>query len=240
MSLTTWTPAAIASKATIFAESLSRFFVKNAQTSISKITDTEDELILIEGAITRQASRYKNSARDLHPLMQLPFTAKPYAGGSRFRAQFDPGVFYGADSIETAAAERGYHHHLFIKSSPELINSGATAFTFFTAKISTKLVDVRKAPFKKSSYLFHNKDSYTDSQAFASLVRQSGVPGIKYSSVRNPNTGECVALFSPSAFASKQPSTWDENWLCIADSTGARWINNSSRSIVAPMSFTYV
>ena len=239
MSLTTWTPVVIASSATQFSETLCRFVVKNAHSSIAKITDTDDELILVSRAIGRQVTTLDKEFRNLHPLLQLPFIAKAYQGGSRFRAQFDSGVFYGADTIETAAAERGYHHHLFVKSSPELSNSGATPFTFFTIKIAMKLVDVRKPPFSKRPELFNNKNSYTDSQRFAALVRLSGVPGITYSSVRNPSVGSCVAMLTPIGFASKWPESWDENWSCIADTKGARWLNTSPRIETAPMSFSY-
>ncbi len=239
MSLTTWTPALIASKATLFTETLSRFVIKNRYSSIVKITDNDEELAIVEMAISLQISSLKNSLRDLHPLLKLPFTTKSYPGGSRFRAQFDSGVFYGADTIETAAAERGYHHHLFVKNSPSLVSSGATPFTFFTVKISMDLVDVRMAPFSKSPEIFHNKSSYLESQRFAILVRQSGVAGIAYTSVRNPKKALCVAMLSPDGFATKQPASWDENWSCIADANGARWFNNSSRATKAPMSLSY-
>lgn len=239
MSLTTWTPAAIASKATHFTETLCRFVVKNSHSSIAKITDSNDELIRVENAITRQVNNFDNEFADLHPLMKLPFIAKAYPRGSRFRGQFDAGVFYGANTIETAAAERGYHHHVFVRDSPGLVNSGATPFTFFTVKISMKLVDVRKVAFSKHHSVFYNKKSYADSQRFASSVRESDVPGIKYASVRNLNKGSCVAMFSPSGFELRQPTTWDEDWLCLADSNGARWINNSVAHANKNMQFTY-
>jgi len=239
MSLTTWTPAAIASKAAFFTETICRLVVKNSRTSISKITDTHNELIQVENVISQQINNFTSELRDLHPLMQQPFIAKAYPGGSRFRGQFDSGVFYGVDTFETAAAERGYHHHLFVKNSPELTHSGATPFTFFTVKIAMNAVDVRKAPFKKEREVFENRSSYIDSQRFASLVRRAGVPGIKYASVRNPGKGSCVAMLSPSGFASKQPDSWDENWSCLADSKGARWFNNSLRSSIPPLIFTY-
>ena len=239
MSLTTWTPAAIASKVAFFSETICRLVVKNSRTSISKITDTHDELIHVENVISQQANNFAYAFRDLHPLMQQPFNTKTEPGGSRFRGQFDKGVIYGADTIETAAAERGYHHHLFVKNSPELTHSGATPFTFFTVKIAMNAVDVRKAPFNKERAVFENRSSYIESQRFASLVRQANVPGIKYASVRNPHIGSCVAMLSPSGFASKQPASWDENWSCIADAKGARWFNNSLRSAIPPLKFTY-
>ena len=239
MSLTTWTPALIASKATLFNETLSRFVTKNRYSSIVKITDNVEEFAAVENAISLQISPLKESFRDVHPLLKQPFITKSYHGGSRFRAQFDSGVFYGADTIETAAAERGYHHHLFIKNSPSLVSSGATPFTFFTVKISMDLVDVRMAPFSKSPEIFDNKSSYLEPQRFASLVRQSGVAGIAYTSVRNPKKAFCVAMFSPAGFATKQPTSWDENWSCIADANGVRWFNNSSRATKASMSLSY-
>ena len=239
MSLTTWTPAAIASKATAFSQRMGRLALKSSQSSIYKITDTDDEAALVVRAITSQRANSINTFGELHPLMREPFTAKAYPGGSRFRGQFDPGVFYCADRFETAAAERGYHHHLFVKNSPELESSGATAFTFFTVELSMELVDVGLAPFSKEAQIFHDKNSYAQSQRFASLVRQSGVPGIKYTSVRNPDKAFCVAMLSPEGFAATQPSSWDESWFCIADGKGARWFNNSSLGAPAPMSFIY-
>lgn len=239
MSLHTWTPAAIASKAEGFANTVCRFVIKDARSSLSKITDTDDELVCVESAIRRQRDLFDQGFRDLHPLLQLPFLAKAYAGGSRFRGEFDPGVFYGADTIQTAAAERGYHHHRFLKNSPNLITTGPTPFTFFTAKISVKVVDIRVGPFSKDSAIFKDKNSYVGSQRFASIVRQSGVLGIKYTSVRSHHKGFCIAMLSPEGFASKQPTSWDENWLCIADAKGARWINNSSQASHESMSFDY-
>lgn len=239
MSLNTWTPAAIVSKARGFTQTLCRLVVKSGHSSLAKITDTEDELIRVEIAIRRQQDFFDNRFRDLHPLLKMPFLAKAYAGGSRFRGEFDSGVFYGADKIQTAVAERGYHHHRFVKNSPNLITTGPTPFTFFTVKISMKVVDIRVAPFSKASAIFEDKNSYADTQRFASVVRQSGVLGIKYTSVRSPHKGSCVAMLSPAGFASKQPSSWDENWLCIADAKSARWINNSSQASHAPMSFDY-
>ena len=239
MSLTTWTPAAIASKATAFSQTMGRLALKGAQSSIYKITNTDDEAALVASAITRQRANSSFGFGQLHPLMREPFIAKAFPGGSRFRSQFDPGVFYCADSFETAAAERGYHHHLFVKNSPALENSGATAFTFFTVDLSMDLVDVRLTPFSKSPQIFHDKNSYAQSQRFASVVRQAGVSGIKYTSVRNPKKAFCVAMLSPTGFAASKPTSWDENWFCIADRKGARWFNNSSHTAAAPVSYSY-
>lgn len=218
---------------------MSRMAVKSSQASIYKITDTSNEAALVAKAITSQISNSVNPLGELHLLMRQPFISKASIGGSRFRSQFDAGVFYCADRFETAAAERGYHHYLFVKNSPALENTGATPFTFFTVDISLDLVDVRLAPFSKNSNVFHNKISYVESQRFASLVRQSGLAGIKYTSVRNPKKAFCVAMLSPNGYASAQPTSWDESWFCIADATGARWFNSSSRSESAPMSFSY-
>ena len=239
MSLHTWTPAAIASRAEGFTNTVCRFVIKDARRSLSKITDTNGELELVESAIRRQRDLFDQKFRDLHPLLQMPFLAKSYPGGSRFRGNFDPGVFYCADTVQTAAAERGYHHHRFVKNSPNLITTGPTPFTFFTAKISMKVVDVRNAPFSKASAIFEDKNNYADTQRFASVVRQSEVLGITYTSVRSHHKGFCIAMLSPEGFASKQPTRWDENWLCVADANGARWINNSTQASHESMSFDY-
>ena len=239
MSLHTWTPAAIAAKAAGFADTVCRFVIKDARSSLSKITDTNDELELVERAIRRQRDLFDQRFRDLHPILQMPFLTKSYPEGSRFRGEFDPGVFYGADTVQTAAAERGYHHHRFVKNSPDLVTTGPTPFTFFMVKISMKCVDVRNAPFSKASAIFEDKNNYADTQRFASVVRQSEVLGITYTSVRSPHKGFCIAMLYPTGFASRQPSSWNENWLCIADAKGARWINNSTQASHESMSFDY-
>lgn len=109
--------------------------------------------------------------------------------GSRF-SDGTWGVYYGAQTLDTAVAEVSYHRSKFLSATSQLPID--VDLRCYIAKVQAALVDVRHVA------AIHDPDSYAASRELAKIQRASGVPGLLYRSVRDPNR-ECVAVFRPPA-----------------------------------------
>ena len=72
-------------------------------------------------------------------------------------------------------------------------------------------VDSRAQPFAAQAQHFLDPVHHEYCQAFGVLVREAKVDAIVYQSVRDQDSGACVAVMTPSAFAQKEPigpETW--------------------------------
>lgn len=105
--------------------------------------------------------------------------------GSRF-SDGTWGVYYAAQSLETAVAEVSHHRARFLAATAQR----AIEFDLrcYVAQVQGPLVDVRHLP------AVHDPDDYTASRALARAQRGAGAPGLLYRSVRDPGR-ECVAVF---------------------------------------------
>jgi len=101
------------------------------------------------------------------------------------------GAYYAGDSFETALYEKRYHLQQFFLNTNEE-KGWITDLRELVGSINHRLVDIRRVNHKK--YL--NKKSYTESQKFASFIKNKGEDGIIWPSVRlEPK--ECFAVFYP-------------------------------------------
>ena len=100
------------------------------------------------------------------------------------------GVYYAADSVETAIKETMHHKAKFLSSTKE----GDTELTMrqYTNSIIKPLVDVR------SNKTLHNPDSYVDSQIYGRDLFLKEEWGVLFKSVRHEG-GQCAGLFRPPA-----------------------------------------
>ena len=101
------------------------------------------------------------------------------------------GVYYGADSLQTAIAETKYHRAQFLATT----NEPDTEITMrcYVNQVALPLHDIRGP-----KYDFLHQQDYTDPQHFAAIMRNSGSNGLVYRSVRKEG-GQCVAAFKPKA-----------------------------------------
>ena len=114
MSLTTWTPAGLSSKAQNLSLKVWRMVEAQHLVSTSRIVDTMAEQELLEEILEERKPPIPKEAADLHFLLFSPFRYAPrQPTGSRFRAVYEPGVFYAAETVRTAAAEVGYWRAFF-------------------------------------------------------------------------------------------------------------------------------
>lgn len=111
--------------------------------------------------------------------------------GSRF-TNGDFGVYYAADSLETAIAETIFHKEQEMAAANE--ESIELTMRCYVGNIILPMQDVRGKEFQD----LHNPDDYSASQAFAVSYREQGSDGLLYNSVRRAGC-ECIAAFRPAA-----------------------------------------
>ena len=112
--------------------------------------------------------------------------------GSRF-SDGTFGVYYAAESLDTAIAETAYHFGLFAADSGDPLRR--EDMRVLVGTLDWRFDDVaRLAPATRSDLL--DKTSYAKSQPFAVRRREAGSDGLVYPSVRRAG-GQCIAAFWP-------------------------------------------
>ena len=177
-----------------------------------KLVDSRGEQDVLEALLERSKPAPPRHTAGLDYLLATPFRYAPKQYGSRFRAPTDPGVFYGAESVRTAAAELGYWRWKFLEDAVDLDRLEPVAHTAFSAQVSTPLIDLRQVPFSANSAAWLHRTDYSGTQAIALTARAANVGAIQYQSVRDPNPAWCVALLTPQAFASPKPNPLMQTW----------------------------
>lgn len=106
------------------------------------------------------------------------------------------GVYYTAESVETAIAETRFHRERFMRAarSPSIV----LHMRVLRNRVIQPLHDLREDPFKALLQL--SLTTYPAPQAFARQLRQARSWGLLYPSVRRPG-GECAAIFRPRALS---------------------------------------
>ena len=213
MSLATWTPSVVLSEACELTYKAWRMVEAQHVISTMKIVDSLAEQELLEEIIEQGKPSVPSEAAGLHYLLSTPFryqTCSPE--GSRFRALYDLGVFYGAERVKTAAAEIGYRRWRFLQDSAGLDRLPPAHFTAFSVPVTGKIVDLQNSPFDRDMLLWTHPDDYGATQAFARVARQANLAAILYQSVRDPEAHSCIAVLTPSAFAAKSPDNTMQTW----------------------------
>jgi len=109
--------------------------------------------------------------------------------GSRF-SDGTYGVYYCAQTLDTALAEVRYHQERFLRRTRE--GPLRLELRLYLTDVDARLVDVRR----QAEY--HDPDNYGPSQQFAVPLQREGKDGVLYRSVRHPG-GLCAAVFRPRA-----------------------------------------
>ena len=177
-----------------------------------KLVDSRGEQDVLEALLERSKPAPLHGTAGLDYLLATPFRYAPKQYGSRFRAPTDPGVFYGAESVETAGAELGYWRWKFLSDAVALERIEPVAHTAFRVAIATSVVDLQRPPFEADAAVWQHKTDYAPTQQFARVARDADVGGILYRSVRAPNPSWCLALLTPAGFAQPAPQAEQQTW----------------------------
>jgi RES domain len=113
--------------------------------------------------------------------------------GSRF-TDGSYGVYYAANTLDTAVAETRFHRSLFLEATNE--PPIEVDMRSYAADLDADLHDIRHKQAEIPDIYDPNPSHYAHAQALASALRTAKSNGIVYDSVRYSG-GECVALFRP-------------------------------------------
>lgn len=102
------------------------------------------------------------------------------------------GVYYAAETMETAVAETKYHRELFLRYTSE--DPGEVDMRVYIGQVEQPLHDICSSDY---DYL-HDPDNWNPSQAFGLEMKAVNSWGLFYRSVRNPG-GLCIAALRPPA-----------------------------------------
>lgn len=215
MSSPTWTPAALASEARGLGGAAWRLVEAQHAVSTLKLVDSLEEQALLEGLIETVKPALPPDCRHLHYLLATPFRyGAPYPIGSRFRrAGRTEGVFYGAESPETAVAEIAFYRLLFFADSPATPwPRNAGDYSAFSARYLTEQgLDLTAPPLSDDDALWCHPTDYGPCQALAEAGRAAGIEAIRYRSQRDPGGGANLALLVCRVFTAPEPrdhQTW--------------------------------
>jgi hypothetical protein len=213
--LTTWTPPALASEAHAYARVLHRVVEAQHFASTMRLTDSLEEQTLLEAVLEDSKPALPPGARHLHYLLATPFRYRPHTG-SRFRQPFEPGVWYGAEALRTALAEKSYWRLRFLLDSPGTPDLKPVPHTAFSAAVRTATaLDLTREPLVRERAAWTERLDYSRTQALAQAARAAGVVCIRYESVRDPEHAACVAVLTPEAFGRGRPRA-QEAWFIAA------------------------
>lgn len=212
MSSTIWTPLAVSSEAREWRGQAWRMVESQHIAATMKLVDSRDEQDLLESLLESSKPAQPSDTSRLDYLLATPFRYDPKRGGSRFRAVTDPGVFYGAESVQTAGAELGYWRWKFLQDAEDLRRLEPIAHTAFRVDVATEVIDLRHPPFDTDAAIWLHPTDYGPTQRFAQVAREATVGGILYQSVRSPQRSWCLALLTPAGFARPKPFPERQTW----------------------------
>ena len=228
MSSIIWTPRAVSTSSRVQSARLWRAVEAQHRASTRRLVGNVTEQHLLEDILEATKPPVADDAGKLDYLLSTPFRYPPRQGGSRFRGQEDPGVFYGAEEQRTACAELGYWRWRFLTDSEGLTSLGPAPQTLFQVAVKTSAVDLEKPPFSRHSRLWRARDDYRATQRFGRVAREAGAGLIRYQSVRDPAKGQCGAVLRADAFSSPKPVAPVETWFLTLTPEYVTWQRDSA------------
>jgi hypothetical protein len=176
-----------------------------------RLADSLEEQALLEAVLEDSKPPLPAPVRRLHYLLATPYRYRPHVG-SRFRAAFEPGVWYGAEALRTALAEKSYWRLRFLLDSPGTPDLKPVPHTAFQAAVRSRAaLDLTRAPFVHERATWTHRSDYRETHAFGGVARTAHIELIRYESVRDPEHAACAAVLDPVAFGRGKPhglETW--------------------------------
>jgi hypothetical protein len=186
-----------------------------------RLVDSVEEQTILESILEESKPPLPPAARALHYLLVTPFRYRPHHG-SRFRAPLEAGVWYGAEALRTALAEKSYWRLRFLLDSPETPELRPVPHTAFTAAVRTSAaLDLTRAPLARDRAVWTQRTSYNGTQALAEAARAAHLQIIRYESVRDPEHAACAAILTPLVFRRGKPRS-QETWFIAASRARVR------------------
>ena len=234
MSPPIWTPAALRSETGTFTGRAWRVVEAQHRVSTLKLVDDLAEQELLEGILEDTKPPMPAECRHLDYLLATPFRYRPYPHGSRFRrAGLTPGVWYGAESPETAVAEITFYRFLFYAESPETPFPDRFAdYTGFAAALASEAcLDLTQGAFAADADRWTHLTDDASCQDLAESARAISTEIIRYVSVRDPSGGANLAVLHARVFQEPAPVE-RQSWRLRICRTGAVAICDHPRAAI--------
>lgn len=179
-----------------------------------KLADDPAEQEVLEQLLESSKPPLPAEAAGLHYLLATPFRYRS-RHPSRFRAPGDPGLWYGAETLQTACAEVGYWRWRFVVDSEGLREREVVSeHTFFQARVDGLALDLTRAPWSRQRARWTHDRDYGPCQALARDARAAAIQWIRYESRRDP-AGVCGAVLDPRCLSLPTPLP-QQSWVCKA------------------------
>lgn len=176
-----------------------------------KLVDDLDEQLALEAILEASKPPLPPQAAGLHYLLASPFRY-PSRHPSRFRVGGAPGIWYGAETVETACTELGYWRWRFLTDSDGLREQHLIVeLTLFVARVHGRLLDLGALPWDTQRARWR-ADDYADCQALAAEAHARGLQWIRYWSARD-REGHCAAVLDPAALVGIDLGR-QQTWVC--------------------------
>lgn len=197
-----------------------------------RLVDDIEEQRILEELLESSKPPVPPSAEGAHWLIFTPFRY-PSPWASRFRRGGEPGLWYGADSPETVAAELAHWRWRFVTDSDGLRQQPVlTEHTFYRARFVGRELDLMTGPWSKHRARWRDPDDYSDCQALGEAVRDqldapTPIAAIRYESARR-ETAACVAVFDPRSLRLDTPAR-QQTWSCKASADRVLFVRDEER-----------
>ena len=236
MSLNIWTLCAGPSSLRPLSLAVWRAVEAQHRVSTRQLVDTVEEQQILEEIIDEvKPPRPEGPGfAGLHFLLMTPFRHPPLRNGSRFGGRDERSLFYSAEKVETALAEKAYYQLVFLAGTSADMPKVTCDWTAFSVEVTaSRGIDLTAPPFDRFRSAISSPMSYADSQPLGRAMRAGGVEGFKFLSARCPRGGTNLALFEP-VFVTRKPRQ-QHTWRCEATSSGCELfaLNSSSLKVLA-------
>jgi hypothetical protein len=220
---------------TFLSETVWRIVESQENSSSRKLVNSLDEQILLEHMIEEAKPPIPADCLYLHPLLYTPFRYQPLRNGSRFGRRHERSLWYGSQKLKTAMAELAFYRFNFLSASEASYGVVVTQLTAFSVQIKTEhAIKLIEEPFAKFTDTISSPINYSASQKLGMAMREDGVKAFNYMSARYSGSGINIGLFTPSAFANKQPERNSfQSWQCVADHRVVEFLRTSAIEIDA-------
>ena len=212
MSSSIWTQSEGSSRIRRLACDASRLVEAQHRISTRKLVDSDQEQLVLERLLGSAKPPAPPDAGALHYLLFTPFRYPPLPHGSRFGTRWEPGIWYGSETLGTALAELAYYRLLFLEGTDAVLEPLETELTAFTVPVATVHgVDLCGRTFARWQPALASKTSYAATQPLGAAMRAAGVAAFRFRSARDPDGGVNVGVFRAGAFGTARPrglQTW--------------------------------
>ena len=169
------------------------------QAATLRLVDTLDEQALLEGLIEETKPKIREG-RLRHYLIHTPFRYPPLKHGSRFGRRFEPSIFYGGATLDSALAEAAYYSFYFMSRSVTPFESPIINHktSFSVDVVSPMHVDLTQICDEKIQQQLTDVSDYSYTQRVGTQMREAGCQSFSYDSARKPG-GINIGVFTISA-----------------------------------------